>query len=91
MIEKEMVIVVIPCFLAFLPDQPADNVVYPFAPCGNMHNLSDLLPGQPNNCHSGKLCVSRPLNGSTVSLLVSEVCATPVGLNAVSWPFQAQP
>ena len=84
MIEKEIVLVVLPCFLAFLSDEPADNVVYPFAPCGKMHNLSDLLPGRPNKCHSGKLCVSRPSNGSAVSQLVSKVCATPLGLNAGS-------
>ena len=47
-----------PCLASYLPDQPADGMGYAFAPCGNVHNLSDLLSGGPNNCHSGKLCVS---------------------------------
>lgn len=41
-----------------LPDQPADGYGYPFAPCGNVHNLSDLLSGRPNNCDSSDVCVS---------------------------------
>ena len=31
---------------------------YPLAPCGNVHNLSDLLSGRPNNCDSSDVWVS---------------------------------